>query len=384
MPQMATQRDYYEILGVKKDASADEIKKAYKKAALANHPDRNPGDTAAEERFKEAAEAFEVLSDDDKRAAYDRYGHAGVKGRGHAGTGFHDVEEIFGAFGDLFEGLFGGGFGGRRGQRVSRGANLRCEIRLTLREAAKGVSRQIETDRAELCAKCEGSGAKPGSKPERCNYCGGRGQVVQSQGFFRLQTTCPACRGEGAIVREKCPTCRGSGREVKRAKLDVKVPPGLDNGMQLCLRGEGEPGQHGGPRGDLYCEIRVEEHPLFKREGPHLTCRVPITFTQAALGTEFEIPLLEGRHNLVIAPGTQPGEVFRLRGKGMPDPHGRGVGDLLVEIQVEVPRKMTERQEQLLRELADVEHTNVSPHQKSFLEMIKDYFSSADDSEDQK
>lgn len=379
---MPTQRDYYEILGVKKDAAADEIKKAYKKAALANHPDRNPGDTAAEERFKEAAEAFEVLSDDDKRAAYDRYGHAGVKGRGHAGTGFHDVEEIFGAFGDLFEGLFGGGFGGRRGQRVSRGANLRCDIRLSLREAAKGVSRQIEIDRAELCAKCDGSGAKPGSKPERCNYCGGRGQVVQSQGFFRLQTTCPACRGEGAIVREKCPACHGSGREVKQAKLDVKVPPGLDNGMQLCLRGEGEPGHHGGPRGDLYCEIHVADDPLFQREGPHLTCRVPVTFTQATLGTEFDIPLLEGRHKLTIPPGTQPGEVFRLRGKGMPDPHGRGVGDLMVVIQVEVPRKLTERQEQLLRELAEVENTNVSPHQKSFLEMVKDYFSPSAESED--
>jgi molecular chaperone DnaJ len=372
---MATQRDYYEVLGVKKDASADEIKKAYKKAALANHPDRNPGDSAAEERFKEAAEAFEVLSDDDKRAAYDRYGHAGVKGRGHAGTGFHDVEEIFGTFGDLFEGLFGGGFGGRRGQRVSCGANLRCEIRLTLREAAKGVSREIEIDRAELCAKCDGSGAKPGSKPERCNYCGGRGQVVQSQGFFRLQTTCPACRGEGAIVREKCPACRGSGREVKRAKLDVKVPPGLDNGMQLCLRGKGEPGHHGGPRGDLFCEIRVQNDPFFKRDGANLGCVVPITFTQAALGTDFEIPLLEGRHKLVIPPGTQPGEVFRLRGRGMPDPHGRGVGDLLVEVQIEVPRKLTEQQEELLRQLAEVENANVSPHQKSFFEMLKDYFS---------
>jgi molecular chaperone DnaJ len=381
---MATQRDYYEVLGVKKDAPADEIKKAYKKAALANHPDRNPGDKSAEDRFKEAAEAYEVLTDDDKRAAYDRYGHAGVKGRGHAGGGFSDVEEIFGAFGDLFEGFFGGGSSGRRGSRAARGANLRCEIQLSLRDAAKGVSRQIEIDRAELCGTCKGSGAKPGSTPEKCAYCGGHGQVVQSQGFFRVQTTCPACRGEGAIVREKCATCRGVGREAKKAVLDVRVPPGIDNGMQLCLRGEGEPGQRGGPRGDLYCEIHVAEHPLFQREGPHLTCRIPITFTQAALGAEFDIPLLEGRHSLKIAAGTQPGEVFRLRGKGMPDPHGRGVGDLLVEIQVEVPRKLTERQDELLRQLADVEHTNVSPHRKSFFEKLKGYFSPTDEDEGQK
>ena len=342
------------------------------KLALANHPDRNPGDAEAVERFKEAAEAFEVLSNAEKKAIFDRYGHAGLAGRG-AGGGFNDPADIMGAFGDLFEGIFGGqGDRGRR--RAQRGDSLRCTIDIDLGEAAAGCTRTIEIERAELCSTCDGSGARSGSSPERCSYCGGSGQAIQSHGFFRVQTTCVACRGSGKIIRDKCARCFGSGREKKKTKLEVTVPAGVDTGMQLCLRGEGEPGGDGGPRGDLYCDIRVAEHPFFKREGQHLTCRIPINFSQAALGTELEIPLLHGRHKLTIPAGTQPGEVFRLRSKGMPDPHSKRRGDLLIEVQVEVPKKVAGRQEELIRELAELDRANVNSHHKSFFEKLKDYF----------
>lgn len=382
MKSMATQRDYYEVLGVARDASPEDVKKAYRKLALANHPDRNPGDAEAIERFKEAATAFEVLSDPEKRNVFDRYGHAGLSGR--TSGGFNDVSDVMGAFGDLFDGLFGGGGqragGGRR--RAQRGESLRCAIQIELAEAAAGCTRTIEIERAELCSTCDGSGAKAGSTPERCSYCGGSGQVIQSHGFFRVQTTCVSCRGSGRIIREKCAKCSGTGREKKKSKLEIKVPPGVDNGMQLCVRGEGEPGADGGPRGDLYCDIHVAEHPLFKREGPHLTCRIPINFSQAVLGTEFALPLLHGQHKLTIPAGTQPGEVFRLRGKGMPDPHTKRVGDLLIEIQVEVPKKVAGRQEELIRELAELERANVNTHHKSFFEKIKDLFVPADETAD--
>jgi molecular chaperone DnaJ len=373
---MATQKDYYEILGVAKGAAPDDIKRAYRKAAAANHPDRNPGDEAAVERFKEAAEAFDVLGDAQKRALYDRYGHEAFARSGARQPGFNDVNDVFSAFGDLFEGFFGNATGSRGGRRASRGESLRCGIQLNLREAAFGVTRVVEIERDELCSACDGSGAKPGSSAERCSYCAGRGQIVQAQGFFRVQTTCPACRGAGDVIRDKCSKCSGSGREAKVARLEVKVPPGVDNGMQLCLRGEGEPGDRGGPRGDLYCDIHVAEHPLFKRQGQDLVCAVPLSFPQAALGTTLEIPLLAGRHQLSIPAGIQPGEIIRLRGKGMPDPHTRRMGDLLIQVHMEVPRKLNPRQEELLRELSELEQKNVSPHQKSFLEKIKDYFAS--------
>lgn len=378
---MATPRDYYEVLGVARDASQDEIKRAYRKQARDNHPDLNPGDAQAVERFKEAAEAFEVLSNEEKRALFDRYGHAGLQGRN--GGGFNDVSDVMGAFGDLFEGLFGGGGGGRGQRRAQRGNSLRCSIRIDLAEAAAGCTRTLEIERAELCADCDGSGARPGSTPEKCGYCGGSGQVIQSHGFFRVQTTCVACRGAGRIVRDKCPKCSGSGRERKKTTLEVKVPPGLDNGMQLCLRGEGEPGADGGPRGDLLCDIHVADHPFFKREGQHLTCRIPINFSQAVLGTDFEIPLLQGRHKLTIPAGTQPGEVFKLRGKGMPDPHTQRKGDLLIEIQVEVPRKVSGRHEELIRELAELDQASVSSHHKSFFEKVKQYFAPSDETADE-
>lgn len=382
MPTMASKRDYYEVLGVAKDAAADDIKKAYRKQALANHPDRNPGDQEAEQRFKECAEAFEVLSDDNKRAVYDRHGHAGLNGRGgvHEFNDIGDIFEQFGemfGFGDIFGG--GGGRGGRRGGR--RGAHLKTQITLTLLEAAKGCTRDIEIERQEACKTCNGSGAKPGSSPDTCSYCGGRGQVVQSQGFFRVQTTCPGCRGAGKVIRDKCTKCRGSGHEAKAVKLSVNIPAGVDNGMQLCVRGEGEVGSGGGPNGDLYCEIEVKPHPLFQREGLHLTCHVPITYSQAALGAEIEIPNLDGKQMLTIPPGTQPGEVIRLKKQGMPDPQGGGRGDLRVQVVVDVPRKLTPKHEALLRELADIEHGNVTPQRKSFFDKLKTFFSA--DSEEE-
>ena len=377
---MASKRDYYEVLGVARGASQDEIKKAYRKLAIANHPDRNPGDAEAVVRFKEAAEAFEILSDPDKRARYDRYGHAGVSGAG--GSPFTDVGDIFEAFGDLFEGFgLGGGGRSRQGRRARRGAHLRTSVRIELLDAAKGCTREIELDRRETCGTCNGSGSKPGTKPQKCDYCGGAGQVVQSQGFFRIQTTCPACRGAGEVIRDPCADCRGSGRVSKPVRLEVKIPPGVDNGMQLRVPGEGEPGELGGPRGDLYVDIHVKDHPLFEREGTNLTCDVPITFAQAALGATLEVPTLDGRHELEIKAGTQPDEVFRLKGSGMPDPHGGRRGDLFVRVQVEVPKKLSERQEELIRELAEIEQADVSPHRTSFFEKLKEYFSPSDENE---
>ncbi|MBW3539568.1 MAG: molecular chaperone DnaJ [Planctomycetes bacterium] len=377
---MASKRDCYEILGVSRNASPEEIKKAYRKLALANHPDRNPGDADAVARFKEASEAFDVLNDADKRARYDRFGWQGVQGVAGGARGFNDVADIFDAFGDLFEGfgLFGGrsrrGGGGRQ-----RGAHLRTSVSIDLLEAARGCRRDLEIPRHTPCETCGGNGARPGTTPEPCGYCGGHGQVVQSQGFFRVQTTCPACRGEGRVVRDKCPDCRGTGRTRETAKLKVTIPAGVDTGMQLRVSGEGEAGVGGGPRGDLFVDIQVREHEFFQREGSHLTCRLPISFAQAALGATLEVPTLDGRHSVEIPAGTQPGEVFRLRGYGIPDPHGHHTGDLFVQVQVEVPKKLSEREEELIRDLADLDHSHVTPHRKSFLEKLKGWLSPAED-----
>jgi molecular chaperone DnaJ len=383
MATMANKRDYYEVLGVSRTASAKEIADAYRKLALKYHPDRNPGDEDAVARFKEAAEAFEVLHDADKRARYDRYGHAGVDGAG--GPHFTDVNDIFAAFGDIFgESLFGDFFGGGRGRRsrVRRGADVACRVHLDLLEAARGVTKTIAFERHETCEECHGTGCQKGAKPETCGYCGGRGQVYQATGVFRLQTTCPSCRGAGVVIQRPCQLCQGSGLRLKPVVRDVRIPPGVDNDTRLRLEGEGEPSPQGGPRGDCYCIIEVAEHPLFQREGQHLIVRVPITYAQAALGADIEVPTLKGREELKIPAGTQPGEVFRLRGRGMPDPgRHRGVGDLLVQVSIEVPKKLTSRQEELLRELAEEERTNVSPHRKSFLERLREYFTSGNEAE---
>lgn len=376
---MAEKRDYYDVLDVARDASPEEIKRSYKKIALKNHPDRNPDDESAVERFKEAAEAFEVLSTSEKRSLYDQFGHQGLQGGGRA-PGFNDVGDIFSMFGDLFEGFgLGGSFGGGGRRRSRRGQSLRAQLTIELLDAAGGCTRMLEINRREPCTTCDGSGARPGTTPDRCDYCGGQGQVVQSQGFLRVQTPCPACGGAGEVVRDKCSECAGAGLVVRPVSLEVKVPPGIDTGMQLCLRGEGESGAMGAGRGDLYVDVQVHEHPLFQREGQHLICRVPITYTQAALGTDIDIPVLEGKHSLNVPAGTQPGHVFTIRGGGMPDPRGGGrPGDLLVEMQVEVPGELSESQETLLRELAEIEQANVLPHRKSFLEILKDWFAPED------
>lgn len=378
---MATKRDFYEVLGVAKTASDDEIKKAYRKLAGKYHPDRNPGDANAVAAFKEAAEAFDVLSNPDKRARYDRFGHAGVEGGPAGAGGFQDVGDIFEAFGDMFGDLFGGG-GGRRGGggvRARKGDSLQTSLTIDLLDAAVGCTRELQIEKHVPCTTCNGSGAKPGTQPVKCDYCDGRGQVIQSQGFFRVQTTCPSCRGRGTTIREKCPDCRGQRVIAEKSKLEVKIPAGIDNGMQLCIRGEGEAGENGGPPGDLFVDIRVKSHPLFNRDGRNLMCEVPITFTQAALGTELDIPILTGKHRIAIPAGTQPGEVFRLKAQGMPDPHGGPRGDLLVQFQVEVPKKLTKKQEELLRELAELDETQVSPQRKTFFDSLKTFFSKEDE-----
>lgn len=380
---MATKRDYYEVLGVSRDAGGDEIKKAYKKLAIKYHPDRNQGDDEAVAKFKEAAEAFEVLGNDEKRARYNRFGHEGVQGAaGRGGGGFNDINDIFDVFGDLFDG-FGMGGGRRRGggRRPTQGDSLKTRLEIDLLEAAKGCEKTVEIRRKETCNTCDGSGAKPGSEADSCDYCGGHGQVVQSQGFFRVQTTCPACKGEGKIIRDKCSDCSGAGKIPESVKLDVKVPAGVDTGMTLRLTDEGEAGSLGGPRGDLYVEIHVREHPLFHRDGPDLICEVPISYTQAVLGAEIEIPCLEGKTQHYIYPGTQPGEVIRIRGGGMPDPRGGRAGDLQLHVILEVPKKIDSEQEALLRELAEHEHASVSPHRSSFFDKLKEWFVPTDDLE---
>jgi molecular chaperone DnaJ len=366
MPQ---QRDYYEVLGVSRSATNGDISVAYRKLAIKYHPDKNPGDQDAIESFKEAAEAFEVLNDPDKRARYDRYGHAGLNGAGGAHH-FHDVEDIFSAFGDIFGDLFGG----RGRSRQHKGRDVRCDVTLTLKEAASGVTKKVEFQRHERCAKCEGSGAAKGSRREVCNYCRGQGRVIQSAGIVRIQTTCPACHGEGSTVKQPCPSCRGSGQTLKKVTTEVQIPAGVDDEMRVRITGQGEPSANGGPPGDCYCFISVLPHPLFERDGQHLVCRVPITFSQAALGTTLEVPTLDGRGELEVPAGTQSGAVFKLGGKGMPDPRRRGLGDLLVQVVIEVPRKLSKEEQTLLRELAELEHKHVAPERKSFFAKLKDYF----------
>ena len=374
MAVMAAKRDYYEVLGVERSATEKQISEAYRKLALKYHPDRNPGDEEAVKRFKEAAEAFEVLNHAEKRARYDRYGHAGLEGAGGAPE-FRDVNDIFAAFSDIFgDNLFGGMFGGRGRGRARRGASVRCDVVLDLREAAEGVSKNVEFERHEACETCRGSGAKPGTKPEKCRYCGGRGQVVQSAGVFSIQTTCPSCRGEGSIVRDPCPECRGSAYVLRRVKREVKIPPGVDTNTRLRLSGEGEPSPEGGPRGDCYCFITVREHPLFQRNGRDLVCQVPISYPQAALGAKVDVPTLDGREEFEIPAGTQSGDVFRLRGRGMPDMQSRHHGDLLMQVYVEVPKRLTPEHERALRELAEIENAHVSPERTSFFGKLKEYF----------
>lgn len=379
---MASKRDYYEILSVARSASDGEIASAYRKLAIRYHPDSHPDDPDATEKFKEASEAYEVLRDPEKRARYDRYGHAGVEG---AGSQFHSVEDIFDAFGDIFGGgifgdLFGGG-GGRRTRRPRRGADVRCDVELTLEEAAAGTRKTVHFQRSEICQTCEGSGAKSNAARETCRHCGGRGQIIQSAGILRVQTVCPTCRGAGVVITEKCDRCRGRGYTLKAVELNVTIPPGVDNGMRVRLAGEGEPSPEGGPPGDCYCFVSVRDHHLFQRDGSHLVLQLPITYCQAALGAKIAVPTLQGPDELDIPHGTQSGDVFRIRGRGMPDPRGGPQGDLLVQTYIETPKKLTPKQEELLRQLAELEQTDVTPHRRSFLDKLRDYFTGEGDEE---
>jgi len=381
---MVDQRDYYEVLGVGRRASSTEITAAYRKLAVRFHPDKNPGDSEAASRFKEAARAFEVLSDDDLRSRYDRFGHAGVEGgRRHD---FNDISDVFEAFGDLFGGgIFGDAFGGgrQRGSRARKGRDVFCQVHLSLVEAARGATKTVEFDRHETCGECDGSGARKGTAPQPCDYCGGRGQVIQSAGVFRLQTTCPACRGAGSVVKERCPACGGEGMTEEHVSRKVTIPAGVDRDVRVRLAGEGEPGAAGGPPGDCYCVIEIEDHPFLARDGKDLHCEVPVSFTQAALGATVDVPTLDGPKPLEITRGTQPGDVIRVRGLGMPEVRGRGVGDLHVHVHVEVPRNVSGRAEELLRELAAEEHASVSPKRTSFFSRLAEYFQGKETAEEQ-
>ena len=347
-----SKRDYYEVLGVSRSAAEGELKSAYRKLAMQHHPDRNPGDKKAEEKFKEAAEAYAVLADASKRAAYDRFGHAGVGAAAGAGAGFDP--ETFGDFADILGNMFGFGdlFGGRRRGGPQRGADLRYDLEISFLESATGAEPTVQIPRQETCETCKGSGAAAGSTPTVCSMCRGQGQVRRQQGFFTIAVTCPQCRGAGKTVAKPCQTCQGAGRVTHERKIKVKIPAGISNGQQLRLQNEGEAGMSGGPAGHLYVVIHVQEHEFFRREGNHLFCEVPVNFTTLALGGEIVVPTLDGTERMKVPDGTQTGTTLRLRGKGMPDVSGRGRGDLLITVQVQTPKKLSKEQRHLLEQLA--------------------------------
>lgn len=375
---MASKRDFYEVLGVSKDASAADIKKSYRKLALQYHPDQNPDDPSAEAKFKEAAEAYDVLSDDGKRQRYDQFGHQAFAGGGGggAGGGFTNVEDIFSAFGDIFGGaggafgnMFGGG-GRRRGPR--RGRDLRIVLELTLEEIDEGVTKTVALKRLDGCGTCDGSGARPGTSKTTCATCGGSGQVARSAGFFQMASPCPTCRGAGEVIESPCQDCSGSGTVQKRKEIEIKVPPGVEEGVQLRVTGEGDAGPEGAPRGDLYCVIREKEHKAFQRSGPDVLTEVPFSFAQLALGDKVEIPTLRGKVEMTVPAGTQSGKVFRLRGQGLPRLESRGKGDQLVRVFCEIPTKLTDRQEEILREFQEIDGEQTG--KKSFFDRVTDYF----------
>jgi molecular chaperone DnaJ len=374
-----SKRDYYEVLGASKNASEAELKKAYRRAAQKYHPDRNPDDKEALEKFKECKEAWEVLGDSQKRAAYDQFGHAGVDpsmrggyGPGAAGAGsFNDI------FGDVFGDIFGGGRGGRGGQRVYRGSDLRYNLELSLEDAVAGTEVKIRIPTQVTCTDCGGSGAKKGSQPKTCTTCGGHGQVRMQQGFFSLQQTCPHCQGSGTVISDPCNTCHGKGRVQEHKTLSVKVPAGVDSGDRIRLAGEGEAGESGGPPGDLYVQIQVKEHPIFRRDENNLYCEVPISIVTAALGGELEVPTLNGRVNLKIPPETQTGKMFRMRGKGVKPVRGGAVGDLICRVSVETPVNLTHKQKDLLKQLSSEMESGGSRHSPqatSWLDGVKKFF----------
>jgi molecular chaperone DnaJ len=374
------QRDYYEVLGVARAATVEEIKAAYRKCALKWHPDRHPEDKAeAEVKFRESAEAYSVLSDAEKRQVYDTYGHAGLSGAGggvdFSGTIFQDFHDIFGDFFG-FEDLFSGGRGGGRSRRARRGSDLRYDMSLTFEEAATGVNTKIKIPRQEFCSACNGTGAKAGTGVVACQTCAGRGQLAYQQGFFTITRTCPACQGAGQIVKERCTECRGQGRVEKERIIELRIPPGVDTGTRMRVQGEGEPGPNGGPTGDLYVVLDVKEHPYFERRGADLYCTIPISITQASLGVELQVPGLGGEEKLKIPEGTQSGAVFRVRGKGLADPHGGGKGDLYYHVRVLTPTKLTREQRKLMEQLGTSLKVENKPAERgsSLFDKVKDIF----------
>jgi molecular chaperone DnaJ len=350
-----SKRDYYEILEVTKTASETEIKSSYRRLAMKFHPDRNPGDQLAEEKFKECAEAYAILADAEKRSLYDRFGHAGVKSAAGGGAGFDpSVFQEFGDFADILGNMFGFGdmFGGRRRGGPQRGADLRYDLEISFEESAKGAETTIQIPRQETCETCSGSGSAPGSSASSCPQCKGHGQVRFQQGFFTVARTCPQCRGAGKIITKPCADCRGAGRISRDRKITVKIPPGIATGQQLRLVGEGEAGSAGGPAGHLYVVVHVHEHAFFRRDGMSLFCEIPVNFTTVTLGGEILVPTLDGNETVKVPEGTQTGTTLRLKGKGMPDVNGRGHGDLFATVQVQTPRKLNKEQRKLIEQLA--------------------------------
>jgi len=375
-------RDYYEVLGVERGASTDDIKRAYRRLAIKYHPDKNPGNKEAEEKFKECAEAYEVLSNDDKRKRYDQYGHEGLKGFGvhdYSHMNAQDIGDMFGdMFGDIFGDIFGGGrrggrAGGRRG--ASRGYDLETTVELTLEEVSSGTEKTIEFTRQDTCSECHGSGTAKGKQPSRCSTCGGSGQVQRAGlgGFFQMVSTCPQCQGTGQVITDPCRVCRGHGTVPKKRSLTVKIPAGVHEGQGIRVAGEGEPGRGGGPRGDLYCYVRIKAHPFLLRDGANLVVTVPLSFTQMALGATIDVPTLDGTRKLKIAPGSQHGSILRIRGQGLPEIRSGYKGDLLVQLAVEIPARLSADQERLLREYAKTEEKDVS-ESKNFFDKIKEHF----------
>lgn len=367
---MATKRDYYEVLEVERTASEEEIKRAYRQMALKYHPDRNPDDDDAEQKFKEAAEAYDVLRDAEKRTRYDKFGHEGVSGNGSGP--FASNEDIFAHFSDIFGDLFGFSMGGgrARGNRAQAGANLRYNLNISLRQAAKGDEVTLKVPKKVTCPICEGSGAADGSAPETCPQCGGRGQMLHSQGFFQISMPCPSCNGEGRIIKHPCPRCKGATVIQDTRELSVRIPPGVDTGNRLRLRGEGEPGVHGGPPGDLYVVLQVDDDPVFQRDGAHLLLTREISMVQAALGDTIEVPGLDAPLKMEIPKGTQGGEVFRLSGGGLPVVNSSRVGDLLVEVKVLTPTSLSSKQEELLRQFVKAGEEKPSAKAKKMIKKV--------------
>lgn len=372
-------RDYYEVLGVEKNASADDIKRAYRRLAIKYHPDKNPDDKSAEAKFKECAEAYEVLSDVDKRRQYDQFGHDGLRGSGVHDYSHMRADDIFSMFDldDLLGSFFGGGRGRRQASRRSgatRGYDLETSVELSLEDIANGTEKTIEFTRKDDCPDCKGSGAAAGKKTVTCPTCNGNGQVAQGGGFFQMISTCNRCKGTGQVITDPCRTCKGSGRVGHKRELKIKIPAGVHEGQGIRAPNEGEPGRGGGPRGDLYCYVRVKQHPFLQRDGNDLVAAVPISFTQAALGGSIEVPSLSGAKQLKVPPGTQHGDLFRIRGQGLPDLRSGRTGDEIVQIVVELPKKLNTKQEQLLREFATTENKDVMPQSIGFFEKLKKYF----------